>query len=559
MRKFLQIVVMAMFFMLAAVPAWALGLGQLQVKSRLNEPLLAEIPVISSDPAELESLQARLASPETFLRVGLPLPDTLVSDLRFAIVRDAGNQPVIRVTSAGPVRLAAWTFLVEVEWSQGKLVREYSVLLTTPEAVANAPVPPVALPVPEASAAISRPLPAVSAPAPSPVAAKADEAPMAAAMEAARSIGEVRRGQTLSQIGVAIRRPGQDLGALMAALLEYNPDAFINGDIDRLRSGARLRLPASMMRDDAVAAFAADAAARAGTGAAATRPAVDLANGVAAASAVPRAGNARTRSMARLEIVPAATGAASKRVAGSAAGTGGKGDVQMNQQLQEARETVAARDAEVQELKTRVSSLEALQKQQSQLLQMKDTALAAAQQQLRERQVRPEPAAVPASPGMIAAWVVPLALALFALAFWAGRRGRRGTDAVRRQQDEDAPSFAQPDIPGREEPALFRESPVTPSSGLDRPSWLRSPAHDRTVGDDSTSAGSESGEPGDSWDPAFADAGSARAAGDERLALARTYLELDDRATARRLLQAVAVEGDPASASEARAMLGRLG
>ena len=558
MRKFLQIVVMAMFFMLAAVPAWALGLGQLQVKSRLNEPLLAEIPVVSSDPAELESLQARLASPETFLRVGLPLPDTLVSDLRFAIVRDAGNQPVIRVTSAGPVRLAAWTFLVEVEWSQGKLVREYSVLLATPEAVANAPVPPVALPVPEASTAISRPLPAVSAPMPSPVAAKADEAPVAAAMEAARSIGEVRRGQTLSQIGAAIRRPGQDLGALMAALLEYNPDAFINGDIDRLRSGARLRLPPSMMRDDAVAAFAADAAARAG--AAATRPAIDLANGVPVASAVSRAGYARTRSMARLEIVPAATGAASKRVAGSAAGTGGKGDVQMNQQLQEARETVAARDAEVQELKTRVSSLEALQKQQSQLLQMKDTALAAAQQQLRERQVRPEPPAVPVSPGMSAAWMLPLALALFAMAFWAGRRGRRGAVAVRRQQqDEEAPSFAQSDIPRREEPALFRESPAAPSSGLDRPSWLRSSAHDKAVGDDSTSAGPESDEPADSWDPAFADAGSARAAGDERLALARTYLELDDRATARRLLQAVAVEGDPASASEARAMLDRLG
>ena len=73
MKKFLQAAVLAMLLVLVSAPAWALGLGQLQLKSKLGEPLLAEIPVISADPAELESLQARLAAPDTFLRVGLPL------------------------------------------------------------------------------------------------------------------------------------------------------------------------------------------------------------------------------------------------------------------------------------------------------------------------------------------------------------------------------------------------------------------------------------------------------------------------------------------------------
>ena len=58
----------------AAGPVAALGLGQIQVKSRLDQPLLAEIPIISNDPAELEQLQARLASPETFRRIGLEPP-----------------------------------------------------------------------------------------------------------------------------------------------------------------------------------------------------------------------------------------------------------------------------------------------------------------------------------------------------------------------------------------------------------------------------------------------------------------------------------------------------
>ena len=60
--------------LLAAGNAAALGLGQIEVKSRLNQPLLAEIPIISTTPGELEALQARLASPETFRRVGLAPP-----------------------------------------------------------------------------------------------------------------------------------------------------------------------------------------------------------------------------------------------------------------------------------------------------------------------------------------------------------------------------------------------------------------------------------------------------------------------------------------------------
>ncbi|MBN8262989.1 MAG: fimbrial protein FimV, partial [Xanthomonadales bacterium] len=70
MLKTLRIAV-ASALLLAAGNVAALGLGQIQVKSQRNQPLLAEIPIISTTPGELEALQARLASPETFRRVGL--------------------------------------------------------------------------------------------------------------------------------------------------------------------------------------------------------------------------------------------------------------------------------------------------------------------------------------------------------------------------------------------------------------------------------------------------------------------------------------------------------
>ena len=127
---------LAVVLALLAGPALALGLGQLTVKSQPGQPLLAEIPIISNDPSELEDLQARLASPDTFRRVGLQPPDMEVSGLQFAVALDARGNPVIRVTSTAPLTQPLLTFLLEVDWGEGRLVREYSALVDVPRTVA---------------------------------------------------------------------------------------------------------------------------------------------------------------------------------------------------------------------------------------------------------------------------------------------------------------------------------------------------------------------------------------------------------------------------------------
>src|SRR3546814_20240499 len=91
------------------MPAFALGLGQITVKSERGEPLLAEIAIISSDPGELENLQARLASPETFARVGLEPPDSTVRGLQFTVALDPQGKPVLRVTRAEPINASLRT------------------------------------------------------------------------------------------------------------------------------------------------------------------------------------------------------------------------------------------------------------------------------------------------------------------------------------------------------------------------------------------------------------------------------------------------------------------
>ena len=90
---------LALALALGASSAHALGLGAIEVKSGLNQPLVAEIPILSAGPGELEELEVRLASPEAFARVGLERPVGLTANLQMDVARNAAGQPVIRVTT----------------------------------------------------------------------------------------------------------------------------------------------------------------------------------------------------------------------------------------------------------------------------------------------------------------------------------------------------------------------------------------------------------------------------------------------------------------------------
>src|SRR5688572_11127885 len=123
---------------------FALGLGNIRLKSALNEPLYAEIELLSATPDELASLRASLASRETFIRYGLERPQFL-ANLDFRVGRSGDGRNVLFVRSRESVTEPFLTFLIEVNWSRGRLLREYTVLMDPPvympgEETASAPV-----------------------------------------------------------------------------------------------------------------------------------------------------------------------------------------------------------------------------------------------------------------------------------------------------------------------------------------------------------------------------------------------------------------------------------
>jgi len=110
--------------------AFALGLGDIQVNSRLNQQLEARIDVLSAAPEDAEVLIVKLASHEEFTRAGLDRPYGL-TDLRFRALVDDGRV-YITVASPKPIREPSLSFLLEVDWPQGHLIRQYTILLEPP-------------------------------------------------------------------------------------------------------------------------------------------------------------------------------------------------------------------------------------------------------------------------------------------------------------------------------------------------------------------------------------------------------------------------------------------
>ena len=213
----------------------ALDLGQVQVKSALGQPLLAEIPLHPESPEELQNLSVRLASSEEFARAGIVGGRTSIP-LNFSVANAGTGHPVIRITSSSPVDDPFLELLIEVDGKAGKSVREFAILLDPP----NAPSVVAATPAPSRPATSRAPVrPAAAAP------AAAKHRPVAAAPQPAAAkvvdgqYGPVERGQTLSGIAVKVAPSGVDVKQMILALRQANPDAFYREKMFLLLMSAR--------------------------------------------------------------------------------------------------------------------------------------------------------------------------------------------------------------------------------------------------------------------------------------------------------------------------------
>jgi pilus assembly protein FimV len=235
----------ALALLAAPFGAWALSLGEIDIRSALNQPLEAEIE-LSATAEELQSLNVTLASPETFARYGLDRPGFL-ANLEFRVGTNSAGRNVILVRSRQSIAEPFVEMLVEASSRSGRLLRQYTVFLDPPTLLPQAPLPAAIQPAqtrppePVAGGAIPRtpaPQPAVT---PSPAAPAPAVAP-APGTAAGGTYGPVQNAETLWGIAEQFRPNGVTMNQMMVAVFQANPQAF-DGNMNVLRRGAILRIP----------------------------------------------------------------------------------------------------------------------------------------------------------------------------------------------------------------------------------------------------------------------------------------------------------------------------
>ena len=452
----------AALLVLVSPRLFALGLGEIDMQSALNQPMQAVIELRSASAAELADIKVSLASLQAHQRAGLSKAAVLAS-FRFSVEKDSAGGAVVRISSTELIREPYLEFLLEIEWPKGRLLRQYTVLVDPPVTMPATPVAPQA-----------------------PVTAAATPQP-------ARQLGSSPATLTPSVVTAALwsiaerLRPGSDVTVqqMMQALLRANPQAFMNNNVNRMKAGVTLKIPG---RDDVLSMSAREALTEtrrqyseykewktAGTVASAPAPAPapqatpepaveEAADAAPAEEAVQEAEAASPEAPVETHLSLVAPEGDS--IAGAAApGDVAAADIEpgsfddLNMQLALATEEAEAGRAQSQELQSRVEELEQQIDTMKRLLELKDHALAQLQDSAAvsaeqtppagEEAVAPESVSADEKPGGIMARLMDnpllagagvLVAILLGGFLWAANRRRNSSGMF----DNDLPLEGQP-------------------------------------------------------------------------------------------------------------------
>ncbi len=220
-----------MGFFALGLSCWvaALGLGELTLHSKLDEPFNAEIELINVGDTDENQVFVALASKEDFERAGVSWEFHLL-DLNFNADLSDAKHPVIKVSSKEPIKEPYLDFVAQLEWPSGRLLREYTLFLDLPVFNSNktALATKTTVSSPSSEKASST-LQQTSIP------RGASSQPL--------SQYRVKGGDTLWKVASQTKFEATTVHQQMAAIHAENPGAFVNGNTNLLKKGAVLRIP----------------------------------------------------------------------------------------------------------------------------------------------------------------------------------------------------------------------------------------------------------------------------------------------------------------------------
>ncbi len=236
--------------------AHALGIGDIILHSALDESLNAEIPLVTSNDEDLSDIRVGLASPEAFAHAHIER-SYLLTKLNFTTKKNSDGSLAIRVSSKNAIREPILDFMLEVYWPQGRLLREFTVLLDPPDSLRQASAASAESPDTD-DYSHDRPNYQNSSPArgqPGRLVRQdrgmaASKAETSALPVTGTQYGPVSRNETLWNIAQKFQDPKISQRQMLHGLYKANPKAFYKGSMDALKAGVTITIPdqASIMR-----------------------------------------------------------------------------------------------------------------------------------------------------------------------------------------------------------------------------------------------------------------------------------------------------------------------
>lgn len=419
-RKAFRVLFFAAVLALAAGPAFAVSLGQVQMQSGLGQPLLAYIPVYDAGQAELQRLDVRLAPEDAFRRLGLDRDR--YRELRIELTEDENGRPVIQLSSEQAFNEPVFSLLLETRVGNGVgQVKEFTALVDPPfiarAAIQTIETPAVTLtPViaaPQTQTARTptvptgaSPAPAQTAKAPAKPAAKMSAPPStgrAAAKAPPRTVSppqaipqipatpdnqrEVVSGESLYSVALEHQKKLGDaainLNQMMTAIQRANSQAFIRGDRNLLKRGSVLRMPDAAQVRALLPEDSANLLNSQWARSVQAQPALDSANRLASAPRPAAAQSPASKpdavTQGRLRIVPTVGNMSNAGSQSGASGTGTGSELRVEGAV--SQEDYAARQVEITDLKNQLEEAAKLQAESTRLIELQSTQI----KQLTER------------------------------------------------------------------------------------------------------------------------------------------------------------------------------
>lgn len=412
----LKTISIALCIALIPISVFAAGLGKLNVMSGLGEPLKADIELISVTPEELNSITAGIASQDAYATQGIEKPASH-NTIKVEVAKNSNGAPILKLKSAEPISEPYLDMLIQVDWSSGRLLREYTVLLDPPgytgevdSSAKTAQAPVVSMTKQANSTQHNTAAPehrtqmsdsaAITSPSSTKKSNKRGKKskPVDVAgdseMDVTESTGQdyiTHRGDSLAKIASEMKPAGISLEQMLIGLYQVNPNAFEGDNMNRLKVGQIIRQPSqetlsAISRGDAAKEIKVQT-----TNWNAYRN--NLAGMVAESKASEAEANTQSaggkiKSAAEDKSAPTATGPKDvvKLSAGESATKADSASVKaLQDKIASLQEEATAREKSIQEAQDKTASLEKQIADMQKLLVMKNGAMADLQTQAQKQ------------------------------------------------------------------------------------------------------------------------------------------------------------------------------